>query len=794
MPHPLARAACLTVALGLIAGLVAVPGSTLAARPIRVADTWIVTLRRPDGRALPTRRGGLRPSATAIARDRAAATSRTIDGLQDQVGFQASQRYTYAVSGFAARLTAVQLTMLRHDPRVIGLQRAQPVELAGQPDQIIPNGIKRVDAPPGNAPAASDDVSVAVVDTGVGHYQNGAWRHANELDLVGGVDAFANSGVDCALRAPDPTKNPGSYDDTNSHGTHVAGTIGAENNGVGVVGVAPGVKLYSVRVFDGVDGTDATVICGLDWIAAWNANHPDEATDIDVVNMSLRGPAEPSVGPTGCNQPANPDPEEVAVCNVIHSGAAVVVAAGNETDQVANYTPSRYADVITVGAMSDFDGLPGGLAQETCVPPIGTEIDDTFSRYSNFGPEVDINAPGTCVLSTALGSADGTTVMSGTSMATPHVTGAIARYLALHPGTPPATVAQRLIDTATVDWDAASAPDGTTDRLLDVGALTSSSDDIAIWTVPQTVTVPADTTQRTVKVRLQRVGGYPGAVTLSVDEPLPPGVASADFTDPVIPSDGLGKTLTLTLDAQPEDGERQLTIHAQGESGGPSDDIALTLRFDRTAPQIAAPWPRIVFRTGVYSGVAPVRLSWSATDGQGALLRQELQRSRGAGQYGIYSRPRPAAGNADATMERWTSTGWRIKAVDLVGNATTSTPLTTRLAPIQSGKATLSDGWSSKVRASASDRNLITTTRPRSSASVSFTGRAVAVVAPSGPGKGRFRVRIDGLIVATVDQVATLTTARRILFVSNALTPGPHTIKITALGGSVELDAFLVLR
>ena len=105
-----------------------------------------------------------------------------------------------------------------------------------------------------------------------------------------------------------------------------------------------------------------------------------------------------------------------------------MVAAGNEHDDTDNYIPARYDEVITVAAISDFDGLPGGQSTQgtisNCSPPSGTEKDDTFARYSNFGAAVDIVAPGTCIRSLApgTGSTVKTAVMSGTSMATPHVT------------------------------------------------------------------------------------------------------------------------------------------------------------------------------------------------------------------------------------------------------------------------------------------------------------------------------------------------------------------------------------
>lgn len=801
MPHRFPRLATLVAGFALVAGAVSLPASAMAARPTQPSGTWIVTLRAPEAGGLPARRGGLKPDAAAIARDRAQVTSRTIDTLERTLGFTASSRYTYAMSGFAARLGAVQLAALRSDPRVIGLRRSRPVSPAGE---VVPAGIERIGATSPVGPAGFPGVAVAITDTGVGKWLTGTqtWRHGSELNIVGGFNAYNPPGGSCAY---DPEANPvpTAYDDTNGHGTHVAGTIGAADNEVGAVGVAPGIAIYSVRVFQGVTGSDETVICGLDWIASFNAAAGrTEADDIDAVNMSLRGFAGPNptqelgCGPAPYDDPPSTEPEELAICHVMHTGAVVVVAAGNETQPVANYTPSRFADVITVAAISDFDGIPGGLGSEPCVPPRGTETDDAFSLYSNFGPEVDIAAPGTCVRSTDLASANGTMFMSGTSMATPHVTGAAARYIAGHASAGPEEVRTHLLGSATSDWDAVTDPDGQPDRLVDVAALVAATPDVAIQTVPLVTTVPDGTTERTVKVRLQRIGGYDGAATISRVGPLPTGVASVTFGNDGQIGTGAGadqRSATITFTANPPDGVVELDLRVDGD-GGIQGTTTLPIRFDRTVPVIAGAWPQIVFRAGTWVNSAPVHLAWTATDGAGPLKAQELQRSRKGGAFSVYSRPGAAATGADASMERWVQTGWRIKATDLVGNTGLSTVLTTKMVPAQAQSAVQSPGWSVVARASAAASDLLSTTKAGATATLSFTGRAVAVVAPMGQGLGRFKVRIDGKAAGTVDLVRKQTAARRMVWVSAPLTPGPHTIKVVALQGRVELDAFLVLK
>ncbi|MCC7023451.1 MAG: S8 family serine peptidase, partial [Thermomicrobiales bacterium] len=112
-----------------------------------------------------------------------------------------------------------------------------------------------------------------------------------------------------------------------------------------------------------------------------------------------------------------------AVCATVNAGIPVIVAAGNQAIDASTRVPAAYDQVITVSAMADSDGAPGGLGPRTCTG----NRDDTFASFSNFGPDVDIAAPGDCILSFIRGDL---LEASGTSVATPHVTGAVARFIA----------------------------------------------------------------------------------------------------------------------------------------------------------------------------------------------------------------------------------------------------------------------------------------------------------------------------------------------------------------------------
>jgi subtilisin family serine protease len=156
------------------------------------------------------------------------------------------------------------------------------------------------------------------------------------------------------------------------------------------------------------------------------------ADTIEVANMSLGGRGYK----TACGED---DPMHNAVC-FSSKRVIYVVAAGNSTDDVAGYTPAGYKEAVTVSALADFDGQPGGAALAPDNRCAAMSVDDELAAFSNYGEGVDIAAPGTCILSTLPGNVtkDGEYIpaygyASGTSMATPHVTGAIARFLSENP-------------------------------------------------------------------------------------------------------------------------------------------------------------------------------------------------------------------------------------------------------------------------------------------------------------------------------------------------------------------------
>jgi len=281
--------------------------------------------------------------------------------------------YTTALRGFAAkmpadaaaRMAARNPNIAYYEPDAIAFAFGKP-SWAGGGDtgsggcsQTIPWGVARV-----GGPAPGSGGTAWVIDTGI------------DLD-------HSDLNVDVAQSANFVVQGKDSPDDGNGHGTHVAGTIAAINNGCDVVGVAAGASVVAVRVLNNSgSGSYSGVIAGVDYVAA-NAHSGDAA------NMSLGGPPSAAL--------------DQAVINASDRGIYFSLAAGNSAEDADNHSPAR-ANGPYIWTVSAIDS------------------NDDFAYFSNWGnPPVDCAAPGVSILSTAKGG--GTTTMSGTSMAAPHVAG-----------------------------------------------------------------------------------------------------------------------------------------------------------------------------------------------------------------------------------------------------------------------------------------------------------------------------------------------------------------------------------
>jgi subtilisin len=377
--------------------------------------------------AQPTAMG----SYIVVLKDSAGAPATVASQQARTFGAEIGFVYSSALKGYSATLPVANVAALRRDARVAYVAEDRTVQ--AQAD-TLPTGINRIDGElsstiSGNG-SGSVDVDVAVIDTGI------STSHP-ELNVVGGIAC-----------------NGSSFNDQNGHGSHVAGTIAARDNGSGVVGVAPGARLWAVRVLGASgSGSFSQVICGVDFVTANRAT-------IEVANMSLGGTGTEPPG-AGCS---TGDALHDAICNSVAAGVTYAVSAGNSSANAAGFVPAAYDEVITVSALADFNGLPGGGAAPTC----RSDVDDTFANFSNFGADVDLIAPGVCILSTSRGT--GFATLSGTSMASPHVAGAAALYISTHPGASPANVKSALQAAGNLNWNNADDPDGIKETLVNVDA------------------------------------------------------------------------------------------------------------------------------------------------------------------------------------------------------------------------------------------------------------------------------------------------------------------------------------
>ena len=363
----------------------------------------------------------------------------------DAPGVVPTHVYSHVFQGFAAVIPDEALAAVRRNPQV---KAVVPDEVVRGAAQTVPTGIKRIDAdadPTAKIDGIDErvDVDVAVLDSAGynDHPDVNVWAYANCTDR-------------------------GNEDD-NGHGTHVGGTIGALDNGIGVVGVAPGARLWNIRVLrahpdGGTGGMASWILCGLDLVEQYATDQGDGFGDIEVANASLGAPG------TDSNCQTQVDAYHWAYCKVVAAGVTVVVSAMNDAQDAANVVPATYEEVITVSALADSDGKTGGLGGAT-----SAGRDDSLATFSNYGADINIAAPGVDILSTVPTGAcelchpSGYQRLNGTSMASPHVAGAAALFMATHPGATPAQVKAELLDTrdrVALPGD----PDGINEGVLDL--------------------------------------------------------------------------------------------------------------------------------------------------------------------------------------------------------------------------------------------------------------------------------------------------------------------------------------
>lgn len=404
------------------------------------------------------------------------------------VGSSPDLEFSNVANGFVADLTNSQVDQLEADPAVIDVQpdavfalmpfkrapfkrapfKRAPFKRADHRSpwrfQIMPTGVKRIGGY--RTHGRSIDADIAILDGGVDS------SHP-DLNVAGAMSCVAGTGPE----------------DLDGHGTMVAGLAAAYDNRYGVIGAAPGARIWSVKVAN-AEGVimESAALCAMEWVLA-------NSDTIEVANMSFSGEAAPTESqcdsvrarsndrmawwrnaarhqrgdvpwrrwrlapfkradipdldePVPAPDPADSsdttlDALQAVTCQAYESGVTLVAAAGNDHQDAGGFLPAAWPQVMAVSAMSDTDGRRGGRGPAGCLTG---DPDDTMASYSNYGSVIAIAAPGECLLSTDID--DGYSVGSGTSFAAPLVSGAAARIAARYSRASPTQIRRYLLATA----------------------------------------------------------------------------------------------------------------------------------------------------------------------------------------------------------------------------------------------------------------------------------------------------------------------------------------------------------
>ena len=323
-----------------------------------------------------------------------------IEGKEKQIaqmGGRTEKRFTNAINGLTVKIKHKDADLLRTEPNVLSVELDQPMFALDTQTPTPSWGLDRIDqrSLPLNstftATAQGSGVDTYIVDTGI---------YASHTEFTGRLAAGFSSIADS-----------NGTNDCNGHGTHVAGTTAGTT-----YGIAKSATLIPVRVLDcSGSGSNSGVIAGLDWIVAHHISGKAA-----VVNMSLGGGASTAL--------------DTAVQNVINDGIVMVVAAGNSNVDACNTSPARATNALTVGATGQYSA---------------GETTDSRSSYSNYGPCLDIFAPGSRITSSWIGGSAAINTISGTSMAAPHVAGVAAVLFGRYPSSTASQIASMLRTSAT---------------------------------------------------------------------------------------------------------------------------------------------------------------------------------------------------------------------------------------------------------------------------------------------------------------------------------------------------------
>jgi subtilisin family serine protease len=699
-------------------------------------------------------------------------TKKVRDRHINRENLKADRYFGKAIRGFAGKLTDEQVQALEADPDVAAVIPDEIVEIAAQ---TMPTGVARIGTRASKTAQIDGvdqrvDADVAIVDTGIAPHP--------DLNVVGGVNCTS----------PDRE----AWTDGHGHGTHVAGTVGAIDNDFGVVGVAPGVRLWSVKILnDEGFGYLSWYLCGLDWIAAQRDPADPALPLIEAANMSV---AKWGKDDRACGVPSA-DILHQAICRLVAAGVTVAVAAGNDSGSAAARVPAAYDEVITVSALADTDGKAGGVGSDRCLSWGTYDVDDTFADFSNYGWDVDIIAPGKCITSTMPGNTYA--YMSGTSMATPAVTGAIALYKATRPWATPAMVRGALLYLATTNWNRATDPDQYLDRLLDVSKIGPAGD----FTVSLGTTDPLGEAGGTVNLPITIDRTATHFETLTLTATTPPGFPVA-LDKPTLTGFTANEAMvTVTVPPLLPAGSYPVVVSAAEGTRVREATVQLVVENDAptAAPAAAAPASKQSISSSL---MAPLRVTWpAATDPSSAIVGYELEYSMDYGPWQPAGTAPGSARSAIRTVPLNRSHRFQLRARDAAGNwSPWVVGPSLRLGIVQDTSSAMryAPAWYRSDTVYASGGSTRYATRPTSSMRLTITARILSIVAPVGPNRGAAAVYVNGAYQATISLYSKTAASRRIVWTKTFDADGAKKIELRPIGTAgrprIDVDAILVGR